>query len=79
MNVKPYDVAFKVGQRVHVEIPGIKYRQPGTIVGMRTKFAKTPAMRRIICVIWLDHKVYGSWKISVHQEQCHLIYSEAEA
>lgn len=76
--IKPYEAKVHVGNRVLVDVPTIRLRQPGTVVGQRTKFAATPKLREIMCLIHLDNKVFGHLTIDVREIQCHVLQSESE-
>ena len=66
------EVLFQVGQRVWVRIPTFKRRFKGTIVAIRTDYAGTPNMRRIVYRIQFDkpiRELSGTQTAEVFQKQ----------
>ena len=65
-SVKTFDeqCEFRVGQRVHVKLDGIKKSEiasdTGIIVGINVQFMHTPAMRRIKATVRLDREFFKS-------------------
>lgn len=56
------EAAFRVGQRVHIEIKEIPVDErettTGVIVGVDTKFFATPSLRKILYTVRIDEKGY---------------------
>ncbi len=76
--IKPFENRVPLGSRVLVDVPGIKLRQPGTVIGLFTQFAGTPEKRRVVCRIAWDNKIYHQLIGEVFESQVHILESEAE-
>ena len=66
------DIRFKVGQRVKVDIVHESQKDDvncdtGTITGCRTRFAKTPKMRRIEYLVVFDEPMIKKDRVLINQ------------
>ncbi len=74
------DVHYHVGQRVRVSIPEIPPKETdckeGVIEGIRTAFARSPALRRVNYLVRFDRPVIKAGY--VHFEQIHQLWVHAD-